>query len=155
MPFTRKLRLAFLAASATLTLSPLAAGAFSGGAANSNWEVMLWTNPVTVSVDTASIAPHAERFIARVLWDYAEPQITGVDAAAPFKSLVGIVVFDCTTLRFGGAGSIAYSGDGGDGDLVAQYAIDPDQAPLSTSEPGTIGRDLATYVCDHAPRSLR
>ncbi|HWJ37089.1 MAG TPA: surface-adhesin E family protein [Steroidobacteraceae bacterium] len=123
--------------------------------ASTNWEVMEWTAPVTVSVDTASIAAHAARITARVMWDYAETQNTRGQAAAPFKSMVGIVVFDCATKRFGGAGSVAYSGDGGDGEAVAQYAINPENAALSSTEPGTIGRDLLTYVCAHAPRASR
>ena len=99
------------------------------------------------------IAPHAARIIAHVMWDYTEAQTNSAAAAAPYSSMMGILVFDCVTLRFGGAGSVAYSGLGGDGEAVAQFSIDPDSAPLGTSEPGTIGRDLVTYVCAHAPQS--
>ena len=42
-----------------------------------------------------------------------------------------------------------------DGELVAQYAINPDKAELSSTEPGTIGNDLVAYVCAHAPSSKR
>jgi hypothetical protein len=154
MSMTRKWRLALPAAAVISAVSWVGAGAVFG-AASSNWEVMLWTNPLTVSVDTASISPHAERFTARVLWDYAEPQTTQLLPATLYRSMIGLVVFDCATLRFGGAGSVDYTGDGGDGDPVSQYSIDPDKAPLTSSKPGTIGRDLATYVCAHVPRPLR
>jgi hypothetical protein len=149
MPMLRTLWLASLGATAIL------AGASdpAAGAASSNWELIVWSAPLTVSVDTASIEPRAARVIAHVMWDYAEAQSNSAAAAAPYSSMMGIVVFDCATLRFGGAGSVAYSGPGGDGEAVAQYSIDPDSAPLSTSEPGTIGRDLVTYVCGHAPHS--
>jgi hypothetical protein len=145
MPMLRTLWLPSLGATAIL------AGA--SGAAASNWELMVWTNPLTVSVDTASIAPHAARITAHVMWDYAEAQTNSAAAAPPYNSMMGIVVFDCATLRFGGAGSVAYSGRGGDGEPVAQFSIDPDSAPLGASEPGTIGRDLVMYVCAHAPHS--
>jgi hypothetical protein len=112
---------------------------------------MEWTDAFTVSVDTASIAPHTARIIARVMWDYAEAQISGGHGAAPYKSMVGTVVFDCATERLGAAGSISYSGDGGDGALVAQYAINPDEAELSNTERGTIGHELVAYVCAHTP----
>jgi hypothetical protein len=149
MPMLRTLWLSALGATAILA----GASGAAAGAASSNWELIVWTAPLTVSVDTASIAPHAARIIAHVMWDYAEAQTNSAAAAAPYSSMMGIVVFDCATLRFGGAGSVAYSGQGGDGEAVARYSIDPDSAPLSTSEPGTIGRDLVTYVCAHAPHS--
>ena len=119
-------------------------------AALSNWEIMLWTDPLTVSVDTASIAPYSRWLTARVLWDYAEARDGGV--TGPYRSMVGIVVVDCATQRLGAAGATSYSGDGGDGDPVAAYSIPPEQAALSESAPGTIGRDLVSYVCAHGPR---
>jgi hypothetical protein len=147
MPMLRTLWQSSLGALAILAGASWAAA----GDASSNWEVMVWSDPLIVSVDTASIAPRAARIIAHVMWDYAEAQTNGAAAAAPYNSMMGTIVFDCATLRFGGAGSVAYSGAGGDGEPVAQYSIDPDSAPLSASEPGTIGRDLVTYVCAHAP----
>jgi hypothetical protein len=164
MPKVRKFCLSSLAAAMILAVS--AAGADGRGAtgagpatgaapATSNWEIMVWTDPLTVSVDTASIALHAARITARVMWDYAEAQVSGGHGAAPYRSMIGTVVFDCATGRFGAAGSISYSGDGGDGELVEQYAINPDKAELSSTEPGTIGNDLVAYVCAHAPPSKR
>jgi hypothetical protein len=64
--------------------------------------------------------------------------------------MIGVIVFDCAHESFGGAGSVAYSGDGGGGDAVAQYSISTDTAPLSVTEPGTIGHDLLTFVCARA-----
>ncbi|HLZ98676.1 MAG TPA: surface-adhesin E family protein [Steroidobacteraceae bacterium] len=141
----------------TLWLSSLGATALLGAAggaaaaASSNWELMVWTGPLIVSVDTASIERRAARIIAHVMWDYAELQTDGATAAAPYNSMMGTIVFDCATLRFGGAGSVEYSGSGGEGEAVARYSIDPDSVPLGASQPGTIGRDLVTYVCSHAP----
>ena len=157
MPKVRKFCLSSLATAMILSVSPSGTGrgAPDSGSASSNWEIMEWTDAFTVSVDTASIAPHTARIIARVMWDYAEGQISGGHSAAPYRSMVGTVVFDCTTLRFGGAGSVSYSGDGGGGNPVGQYSIDPDSAVLSASEPGTVGGDLVTYVCAHAPSSKR
>jgi hypothetical protein len=157
MPKVRKSCLSSLATATILAVSPFGTGrgAPDSGSASSNWEIMEWTDAFTVSVDTASIAPHTARIIARVMWDYAEAQISGGHGAAPYKSMVGTVVFDCATGRFGAAGSISYSGDGGDGELVAQYAINPDKADLSSAEPGTISSDLVAYVCAHAPPSKR
>jgi hypothetical protein len=153
-----KFGLPMLGAATILAVSTVGmerSGAAAAGAAGPNWEVMVWTNPLTVSVDTASIAPHAARMVAHVMWDYFEPRAAREAAGAPYKSMMGVLVFDCATLRFGGAGSVFYSGDGGDGDAVGRYSIDPDSVVLSASEPGTISRDLATYVCAHAPSSKR
>jgi hypothetical protein len=157
MPKVRKFCLSSLATATILAVSPFGTsrGAPDSGSASSNWEIMEWTDAFTVSVDTASIAPHTARIIARVMWDYAEAQISGGHGAAPFKSMVGTVVFDCATERLGAAGSISYSGDGGDGALVAQYAINPEDAELSNTERGTIGNDLVAYVCANAPSSKR
>ena len=127
--------------------------AVGGGTGDWNWDVMMWTDALTVSIDTASIAPHARRVVAHVMWDYFEARSAGTAAAAPYKSMMGVLVFDCATLRLGGAGSVSYSGDGGDGDPVGQYSIDPDTASLSVSEPGTMARDLAAYVCARTPLS--
>jgi hypothetical protein len=118
--------------------------------ASSNWDVMVWTDALTVSIDTTSIMSHAKQVIAHVMWDYFEARPAGAIAAAPYKSMMGVLVFDCTTLQFGGVGSVSYSGDGGDGEVVAQYSIDPDKATLGGAEPGTIGHDLVAYVCAHA-----
>ena len=117
---------------------------------DSVWEVMVWTDPLTVSVDTTSIAAHAARITAQVLWDYAEAQTGPDDATVPFKSMIGLVVFDCVNERFGGAGSVSYSGDGGAGEAVARYSINPEKATLSTAEPGTLGHDLLVFVCARA-----
>jgi hypothetical protein len=158
MPKVRKFCLSSLATATILAVSAAGTdcrGATAAGPASSNWEIMVWTDPLTVSVDTASIAPRAARITARVMWDYAEAQFSGGHGAAPYRSMVGTVVFDCATLRFGGAGSVSYSGDGGNGNPVGQYSIDPDSAVLSASEPGTIGGDLVAYVCAHAPSSKR
>jgi uncharacterized protein YjbI with pentapeptide repeats len=125
-------------------------GATVGGATGLNWEVMVWTDPVTVSVDTSSIATHAARITARVLWDYADEQKAADQESTPYRSMVGTIVFDCATDRFGGAGSISYSEDGGGGKAVAQYAINPDDADLTTTEPGTVGHDLLVFVCGRA-----
>jgi hypothetical protein len=124
------------------------------GVADSNWEIMKWTDPLTVSIDRASIEPHAARVTARVLWDYTLAQTTDGPAAALYRSMVGTLVFDCATDRVGAAGSTDYSGSGGDGEAVAQYAVNPDSATLSPTEPGTIGNDLVAYVCAHVKRRL-
>jgi hypothetical protein len=129
--------------------------AIGPGTASSNWDVMVWTDALTVSIDTTSITSHAKRVMAHVMWDYFEARPAGAIAAAPYRSMMGVLVFDCTTLQFGGAGSVSYSGDGGDGEVVAQYSIDPDKATLGGAQPGTIGRDLVAYVCAHAPSSKR
>jgi hypothetical protein len=149
----RKLRASLLAAAGMMAAS--AAGTVRGSAADAGargaaWEVMVWTDPLIVSLDTSSIASHAARTTARVMWDYAETQYTQGQASLPYKSMIGIIVFDCAHESFGGAGSVAYSGDGGGGEAVAQYSISPDTAALSATEPGTIGRDLLTFVCAHA-----
>jgi hypothetical protein len=130
--------------------------AIGPGTASSNWDVMVWTDALTVSIDTTSITSRAKRVIAHVMWDYSEARRpASVIAAATYKSMMGVLVFDCTTLQFGGVGSVSYSGDGGDGEIVAQYSIDPDKATLGGAEPGTIGRDLVVYVCAHASASRR
>jgi hypothetical protein len=126
-----------------------------GRAVSANWEVMEWTDPLTVSVDIESISTRAARTTARVLWDYTEVQNTRDQTAAPFKSMIGVIVFDCAGERFGGAGSVSYSGDGGDGTPVAQSSLNPDNATLSASEPGTLGHDLLTFVCAHAKQDTR
>lgn len=149
MPMLRTLWMSSLGVAAILAG---AAGAAADAAA-SNWELMVWTVPLTVSVDTASIQAHAARIIAHVMWDYTEAQTNAAAASPPYQSMMGIVVFDCATRQFGGAGSVAYSGRAGEGEPVAQYSIDPDSALLSASSPGTIGFDLVTYVCAHAPHS--
>ena len=148
----RKSRVSTLAAATILTVS--APGMESRGvaaAADPNWEVMVWTAPLTVSVDKASIALHASRTIARVIWDYAEARSAVGQMSLPYKSMIGTVVFDCATLQFGAAGSVAYTEDGGDGEVVAQYSIDPDTAKLGEADPGTLGGDLVAYVCAHVP----
>jgi hypothetical protein len=158
MPMERKSYASLLASAVVLGMAGAASdcrAAVDWGAAGSNWNVMLWTDALTVSIDTTSITPHATRVVAHVMWDYFQARTAGTAAAAPYKSMMGVLVFDCATLRFGGAGSVFYSGDGGDGDPVAQYSIDPDSAALSASEPGTIGSDLAAYVCAHAQSSKR
>jgi hypothetical protein len=156
MPTVRKFGLSSLAAAMVLMLSATddcsAAGA--EGTASSNWEIMVWTDPLTVSVDTASIEAHAARVTARVLWDYTVAQTTGGPQAAEYRSMVGTLVFDCATARFGAAGGTDYSGDGGDGEAVAQYSVNPDLATLSPTEPGTIGNDLVTYVCEQVKQRL-
>ena len=129
--------------------------AIGSGPASSNWDVMVWTDALTVSIDTTSIQSHEARVLAHVMWDYFEAQTAGPIAVAPYKSVMGVLVFDCATLQFGGAGSVSYSGVGGDGDPVGQYSIDPDSAALSGSAPGTVGRDLVAYVCAHSPLSKR
>lgn len=126
-----------------------------GRAVSANWEVMEWTDPLTVSVDTESIATRAARTTARVLWDYTQIQNTRDQTAAPFKSMIGTIVFDCAGERFGGGGSVSYSSGGGDGTPVAQYSINPDDVTLSASEPGTLGHDLLAFVCAYAKRDMR
>jgi hypothetical protein len=149
----RKLLASLLAAAVMMAVSAAGTacwGATDAGAGGAAWEVMVWTGPLTVSLDTSSIASHAARTTARVMWDYAEAQYTRGQASPPYKSMIGVIVFDCAHESFGGAGSVAYSGDGGGGDAVAQYSINPDNAALGTTEPGTIGHDLLTFVCAHA-----
>jgi len=124
------------------------------GAASSNWVIMEWTDPLTVSVDTASIEMHAALVMARVLWDYTVARTSEGPVAAQYRSMVGTLVFDCATGRLGAAGGIDYSDSGGDGETVAQYAIAPELAPLSPTHRGTIGNDLVEYVCEHASRRL-
>jgi hypothetical protein len=149
----RKSLASLLAAAGIMAVSAagtVCRGSTDAGAGGSAWEVMVWTGPLTVSLDTSSIASGAARTTARVLWDYAEAQHIGGQASPPYKSMIGVIVFDCAHHSFGGAGSVAYSDDGGGGDAVAQYSINPDNAALSTPEPGTIGQDLLTFVCAHA-----
>ncbi len=140
--------------SASLAAATILAGGigFATGAevAGSNWAVMVWSDPLTVLVDTDSIEPREARVVAHVMWDYSEAQVPAAAVTVPYRSMIGLLVFDCATLRFGGAGSVSYSGNGGGGEPVGQYAIDPASAPLGASEPGTIGRELADFVCARA-----
>lgn len=142
---------AFLVPGALLTL--IVSGA--GTQAAVDWRVMAWTDPVTISVDAASIMPNAARVTARVLWDYADAQRLPDRAQSSYQSMIGIMVFDCETQRFGGAGSVSYSGVGGRGEAIARSAIDPGDAQLSYPEPGTLGHDLLAFVCTHAGKLLR
>jgi hypothetical protein len=147
----RDFRTALIAAAiAAVSAAGMWGGAAEAATGSTNWEVMVWTAPLTVSLDTSSIALHAARVTARVMWDYSEAQYARGQASAPYKSMIGIIVFDCANEQFGGAGSVSYSGDGGEGDAVAQYSINPESAALSTATPGTIGHDLLTFVCAHA-----
>jgi hypothetical protein len=61
-----------------------------------------------------------------------------------------LLVFDCRTDRYGGAGGISYSEGGGAGDVVSEYAIRPDDATLMDPSPGTVAQDLLAYVCAQA-----
>jgi len=130
--------------------SPVIVPAIAHAAAD--WQVMVWTDPLTVLVDTASITTYEARTTARVLWDYTLMQNTADRLTAPYKSMIGIVVFDCVTESFGGAGSVSYSGNGGDGTAVARFSISPGEATMSVTQPGTLGHDLVTYVCARAAR---
>jgi hypothetical protein len=172
MPTVRNVGLALLAAAAIVGVSGAGprcwgaadarttgrssadAGAPDGGMAASNWEIMEWSDPLTVSVDTASIEPHAARVTARVLWDYTLAQSTNGPGGADYRSMVGTLVFDCATEWFGAAGGTDYSGSGGDGEAVAHFGVDPDAATLGPTEPGTIGNDLVEYVCAHVRQRL-
>jgi hypothetical protein len=136
--------------------------------AQAQWRVVLWSEPVVVSVDTDSITTHAARITARVMWDYAEPRSTRSPSTASYKStynstykstyestyksMIGLMVFDCATASVGGAGGISYSGDDGAGTAVSEFAISPDDAPLTATRPGTLGRDLTNLVCARAKR---
>jgi hypothetical protein len=155
MPMVSKFFASLLASAMLLGVAGNCRAASDSGTAGSNWDVMQWTDALTVSIDKTSITPHATRVLAHVMWDYFEARPAGATAAVRYKSMMGVLVFDCATLRFGGAGSVSYSGDGGNGNPVGQYSIDPDSAVLSASEPGTIGGDLVAYVCAHAPSSKR
>jgi hypothetical protein len=146
-PVVRKFRLSLLAAAPIIAVS-----AVGTACAAASWELMEWTGPVTVSVDTSSIARHAARITASVLWDYAATQTAPDGEGAPYKSMIGVVVFDCTTEQFGGAGSVSYSGDGGGGKAVAQFSINPDKATLSAPAPGSVGHDLLAFVCGLAKK---
>jgi hypothetical protein len=120
--------------------------------------VLLWSEPVVVSVDTSSIASAAAltdgrmtpRITARVLWDYADAQHTVAAPPAIFRSMIGVLVFDCANERFGGASGVSYSGEAGTGEAVSRYAISPDQAPLAYPAAGTLAHDLLTFVCRQA-----
>jgi len=59
-------------------------------AGESNWRVVVWTDPLTVSIDTASIsaAAQADLVTARVLWDYTNPQKTQGNSAATYRSMI-------------------------------------------------------------------
>jgi hypothetical protein len=139
-----------VAAGASPVIVPAIAHAAAAAAAN--WQVMVWTDPLTVLVDTASITTSEARTTARVLWDYTLMQNTADRLTAPYKSMIGIVVFDCVTESFGGAGSVSYSGNGGDGTAVARFSMSPGEATMSVTQPGTLGHDLVTYVCARAAR---
>jgi hypothetical protein len=113
---------------------------------------MMWTEPLVVSIDPASIRGGASRITARVLWDYSGEQKTDDEPRRPFRSMIGLIVFDCGAERFGGAGSTSYSEEGGAGQVVAQYAINPGAATLAVAEPGTVAHDLVVYVCTQAKK---
>lgn len=127
-------------------------------AGESNWQVLLWSEPVVVSVDTSSIvsttAPTngrtSSRTTARVLWDYAEVQHTFASPPALFRSMIGVLVFDCPNELFGGASGLSFSGEAGTGDLVSRYAISPEEAPLAYPAAGTIAHDLLAFVCRYS-----
>jgi hypothetical protein len=140
-----------LSARAALCLALAGSGTALGAPAH--WRVLLWSEPVVVSVDTGSITARAERITARVMWDYAQPRSTRDSRTASYKSMIGLMVFDCATDRVGGAGGVSYSGDDGGGTAVAQFAISPEQAPLSATLPGTLGRDLTDLVCSRAKQN--
>ncbi len=142
---------AFLVPGALLSLLVSSAGT----QAAVDWRVMAWTEPVTISVDAASITPNAARVTARVLWDYAAAQSLPDRAESSYQSMIGVIVFDCEGRRFGGAGSVSYSGVGGRGEAMARSSIDPGDAQLSYPEPGTLGHDLLAFVCAHAGKLLR
>ncbi len=136
-------------------LSVIASASDAGAQATVDWRIMAWTDPVTISVDAASITPDAARVTARVLWDYATAQRLPDRADSSFQSMIGIMVFDCESQRFGGAGSVSYSGVGGRGEAIARSSIDPSDAQLSYPEPGSLGHDLLAFVCTHAGKLLR
>jgi hypothetical protein len=119
-------------------------------AAQPNWQVMIWTDPLTVSIDTASITTAAARTTARVKWDYSDERTTLDAAATPYRSMMGVVAFDCSSGRFGAVSGTSYAGDDLSGPIVAHYAIRPDQAELSNPAPGTIGQDMVSLVCSAA-----
>ena len=119
-----------------------------------NWQVLAWSEPVVVSVDLTSITEHAKRLTARVLWDYAAAQPTSQAAGSPYRSMVGVLVFDCAAGRFGGAGSTAYSLEGGRGEAVARYSIEPEAAKLSPPDPGTLAQDLMDFVCGRYEKAV-
>jgi len=108
---------------------------------------MVWTDPLTVSIDTASITAASARFTARVKWDYSDEHTTLDAAAIPYRSMMGVVAFDCSSGRFGAVSGTSYAGDDLSGAIVAHYAILPDQAELSNPAPGTIGQDMVSLVC--------
>jgi len=139
-----------LSARAALCLALVGSGTALG--APPDWRVLLWSEPVVVSVDIGSITARAERITARVMWDYAKPRSTREPPTAFYKSMIGLMVFDCATASVGGAGGVSYSGDDGGGTAIAQFAISPEEAPLSATLPGTLGRDLADLVCTRAKR---
>jgi hypothetical protein len=136
-------------------LSVIASAAGAGAQATVDWRIMAWTDPVTISVDAASITPDAARVTARVLWDYAAVQRLADRGGSSYQSMVGIMVFDCESQQFGGAGSVSYSGVGGRGEAIARSSIDPGDAQLSYPEAGTLGHDLLAFVCTHAGKPLR
>jgi len=117
-------------------------------AAQSTWRVMVWTDPLTVSIDTASITATPAGVTARVKWDYSDEQKTLNAAATPFRSMLGVVAFDCASGGFGAVSGTSYAGDDLSGAIVAHYAMRPDEAALSNPAPGTIGQDLVSFVCE-------
>jgi hypothetical protein len=139
----------------SVLLSVIAAGSGEPAQAAVDWRVMAWTDPVIISVDAASITPDAARVTARVLWDYAAVQSSSDQADSSYQSMIGIMVFDCDSQRFGGAGSVSYSGVGGRGEAIARSSVDPSEAQLSYPEPGSLGHDLLAFVCTHAGKVLR
>lgn len=130
----------------------LALGICGMARAAQSWHVLAWSEPVVVSVDTNSITQRAARTTARVLWDYGQARATQGQPSFPYRSMIGLLVFDCATARFGGAGSVSYSGDGGEGRAIARSAISPEDATLSSPQPGTLGRDLMNLVCAQAKK---
>jgi hypothetical protein len=90
------------------------------------------------------------RTTARVLWDYADVQQTVAVPPTLFRSMIGVLVFDCSNELFGGASGVSYSGEGGTGELVSRYAVSPEEAPLAYPAAGTIAHDLLTFVCRQA-----
>jgi hypothetical protein len=136
-----------------VALSLVLATCGTATAAPAHWYVLLWSEPVVISVDTDSISARAARITARVMWDYTEPRATVAQPSVPYKSMIGLMVFDCLTERVGGASGISYSGDDGGGDAISRFAISPDDAPLTTTAPGTIARDLTDLVCARAKRA--
>jgi hypothetical protein len=119
-----------------------------------HWQVLAWSEPVVVSVDLTSITGHAARLTARVLWDYAAAQSMAEPTGSPYRSMIGVLVFDCAGGRFGGAASVAYSLEGGQGEALARYSIEPEAAKLSIPDPGTLAQDLLDFVCGRDEKAV-